>query len=115
MTRQRPDAILMVSDALTIRNRKRVIEFAATNRLPTIFEFSGLVREGGLMSYGPNQGAIGDRVADLVARILRGARPSDLPLELPTLFEFVINLKTAKTLGLNLPPALVGRADEVIE
>ena len=115
MTRQRPDAILMVSDALTILNRKRVIEFAAANRLPTIFEFAGLVREGGLMSYGPNQSAIGDRVADLVARILRGARPSDLPLELPTLFEFVINLKTAKALGLNLPPALVGRADEVIE
>jgi putative ABC transport system substrate-binding protein len=115
MTRQRPDAILMVSDALTVLNRKRVIEFAATNRLPTIFEFAPLVREGGLMSYGPNQGAIGDRVADLVARILRGARPADLPLELPTRFEFVINLKTAKALGLNLPPALVGRADEVIE
>ena len=115
MTRQRPDAILMVSDALTVLNRKRVIEFAAANRLPTIFEFAPLVREGGLMSYGPNQGAIGERVADLVARILRGARPADLPLELPTRFEFVINLKTAKTLGLNLPPALVGRADEVIE
>jgi len=115
MTRQRPDAILMVSDALTILNRKRVIEFAAANRLPTIFEFAGLVREGGLMSYGPNQSAIGDRVADLVARILRGVRPADLPLELPTRFEFVVNLKTAKALGLNLPPALVGRADEVIE
>jgi len=115
MTRQRPDAILMVSDALTILNRKRVIEFAAVNRLPTIFEFAGLVREGGLMSYGPNQSAIGDRVADLVARILRGVRPADLPLELPTRFEFVVNLKTAKALGLNLPPALVGRADEVIE
>jgi putative ABC transport system substrate-binding protein len=115
MTRQRPDAILMVSDALTNLNRKRVVDFAAANRLPTIFETAALVREGGLMSYGPNQGAIGERVADLVARILRGARPADLPLELPTRFEFVINIKTARALGLNLPPALVARADEVIE
>jgi putative ABC transport system substrate-binding protein len=115
MTHHRPDAILMVSDALTNLNRKRVVEFAAANRLPTIFESSALVRDGGLMSYGPNQSAIGDRVAELVAHILRGARPADLPLELPTRFEFVINLKTAKALGLNLPPTLIGRADEVIE
>ncbi len=115
MTHQRPDAILMVSDALTVLNRKRVVEFAAANRLPTIFEAAALVREGGLMSYGPNQSAIGDRVAELVARILGGARPADLPLEMPTRFEFVINLKTAKALGLNLTPALLNRADEVIE
>jgi putative ABC transport system substrate-binding protein len=74
-----------------------------------------LVRDGGLMSYGPNQSAIGDRVADLVARVLRGARPADLPLELPTRFEIFINLKTAKVLGLTIPPALLVRADEVIE
>ncbi len=115
MTRQRPDAILMVSDALTILNRKRVVEFAAVNRLPTIFETAELVREGGLMSYGPQQSAIGERVAEFVARILRGARPADLPLELPTRFEFLINLKTAKMLGLIVPPTLVARADEVIE
>jgi len=115
MTRQRPGAILMVSDALTILNRKRVVEFAAANRLPTIFESAALVRDGGLMSYGPNQSAIGDRVADLVARVLRGARPADLPLELPTRFEIFINLKTAKVLGLTIPPALLVRADEVIE
>jgi len=115
MTRQRPDAILMVSDSLTVLNRKRVVEFAAVNRLPTIFETAALVREGGLMSYGPNQGAIGDRVAELVAHILRGERPADLPLEMPTRFEFVINLKTAKALGLNLQPALIDRADELIE
>ena len=115
MTRQRPDAILMVSDALTVLNRKRVVEFAATNRLPTIFENSEIVREGGLMSYGPSQSAIGERVAELVAHILQGARPADLPLELPTRFELFINLKTAKALGLNLPPVLLGRADEVIE
>jgi putative ABC transport system substrate-binding protein len=67
------------------------------------------------MSYGPNQGSIGERVAELVARVLGGARPADLPLELPTRFELVINLKTAKSLGLSLSPALIDRADEVIE
>jgi len=115
MTRERPDAILMVSDALTMLNRKRVVEFAKTNRLPTIFENGALVRDGGLMSYGPKQSEIGERAADLAARILRGARPADLPLELPTRFEFLVNLKTAQALGLALPPGLVGRADEVIE
>jgi putative ABC transport system substrate-binding protein len=115
MTRQPPDAILMVSDALTVLNRKRVVEFAAANHLPTIFETAALVREGGLMSYGPKQSDIGDRVAELVTHILRGTRPADLPLELPTRFEFVINLKTAKALGLTLRPALLDRADEVIE
>jgi putative ABC transport system substrate-binding protein len=67
------------------------------------------------MSYGPNQSAIADRVADLAARILRGSRPADLPLELPTRFEIFVNLKTAKMLGLTIPPALLARADEVIE
>jgi putative tryptophan/tyrosine transport system substrate-binding protein len=115
MTRDRPDAILMVSDALTVLNRKRVLEFAAVQRLPTIFETSALVRDGGLMSYGPKQSAIGERAGEMVARILRGARPADLPLELPTRFEFLINLKTAKALRLALPPTLLARADEVIE
>jgi len=115
MMHQRPGAILMVSDTLTVLNRKRVVEFAASNRLPTIFENSEMVREGGLMSYGPTQAAIGERVAELVVHILQGAQPADLPLELPTRFELCINLKTAKALGLNLPPTLVSRADGVIE
>lgn len=115
MSKSRPDAILMVSDALTNLNRKRVIEFANANRLPTIYELTALVRDGGLMAYGPNQIAMGERAADFVVRILRGARPSDLPLEQPTKFEFVINLKTARSLDLTLPPQLVARADEVIE
>ena len=115
MTRSKPDGILMVSDALTTLNRRRVIEFATANRLPAIYELSALVRDGGLMSYGPDQRAIGDRAADFVARILRGARPADLPLEQPTKFELVINLKTAKTLGLEMPLPLLGGADEVVE
>jgi putative tryptophan/tyrosine transport system substrate-binding protein len=115
MTRERPDAILMVSDALTMLNRKHVVEFAKTNRLPTIFEIGAIVREGGLMSYGPSQSEIGKQAAGLVVRILSGARPADLPLELPTRFEFLVNLKTAQALGLTLPPTLLARADEVIE
>jgi putative tryptophan/tyrosine transport system substrate-binding protein len=115
MTRSRPDAILMVSDTLTMLNRKRVMEFAVNNRLPAIYEFGFLVRDGGLMSYGPNLPETGRRVGDLVVRILRGARAADLPLEQPTHFEFVVNLKTAKSTGLDFPPALLSRADEVIE
>jgi len=115
MQRDLPQAILMVSDALTMLNRKHVVEFANANRLPTIFEVGTVVRDGGLMSYGPSQSEIGQRAGDLVARILRGARPADLPLELPTRFEFLINLKTARSLGIELPPTLVSRADEVIE
>jgi putative tryptophan/tyrosine transport system substrate-binding protein len=115
MERDLPQAILMVSDALTMLNRKHVVEFANANRLPTIFEVGSVVRDGGLMSYGPKQSEIGERAGDLVAEILRGARPADLPLELPTRFEFLVNLKAARSLGIELPPALVSRADEVIE
>lgn len=115
MTQSLPDAILMVSDTLTVLNRKRIMEFATTHRLPAIYEFSFLVRDGGLMSYGPKLGETGSRVGNLVVRILLGARPADLPLEEPTQFELVINLKTAKEIGLNMPPALLSRADQVIE
>ena len=115
MTRSRPDAILMVSDTLTGLNRKLVMEFAANNRLPAMYEFGFLVRDGGLMSYGPNLRETGKIVGDLVARILRGARPADLPLEQPTHFEFIVNLKTAKNIGFIFPPALLARADEAIE
>jgi putative ABC transport system substrate-binding protein len=115
MQRDLPQAILMVYDALTMLNRKHVVEFANANRLPTIFEVGSVVRDGGLMSYGPSQSEIGERAGDLVAQILRGARPADLPLELPTRFEFLVNLKTARSLGIELPPTLVSRADEVIE
>ena len=115
MTRDRPDAILMVSDALTMLNRKRVVEFATANRLPTIYETAAPVRDGGLMSYGPSQNEIGERAADFVARILRGARPAEQPLEQPTKFELVINVRAAAALGVVVSPTLLARADEVIE
>jgi putative ABC transport system substrate-binding protein len=115
MEREPPDAILMVSDALTTLNRMRVIEFAAAHRLPTIFEREDFVRDGGLMSYGPDQGEIFERAASLIDRIFKGAKPAELPLEQPTRFRFVINLKTAAALGLTIPPTLLARADEVIE
>ncbi len=115
MARDMPDAILMVTDSLTILNRKRVFEFAAAHRLPAIYEFDFLVRDGGLMSYGPDQDETFDRVAALIDRILKGAKPTELPFEQPTRFRFVLNLRTAKALGLTVPPSLLAQADEVIE
>jgi putative tryptophan/tyrosine transport system substrate-binding protein len=115
MARDRPDAILMVTDALTVLNRRRVFEFAAQQRLPAIYEYDVLVRDGGLMSYGPDMGEVYDRAADLADRILRGARPADLPFEQPTRFRLVINKKTLETLGLTIPAAILMRADEVVE
>jgi putative tryptophan/tyrosine transport system substrate-binding protein len=110
-----PDGILMVSDALTLLNRKRVFEFAAAHRLPAIYEDDRYVRDGGLMSYGPDQSESFARVAALVDRILKGAKPAELPFEQPTRFRFVLNLKTAKSLGLEVPPTLLALADEVVE
>ena len=115
MNRDMPDAILMVTDSLTLLNRKRVFEFAAAHRLPAIYEFDFLVRDGGLMSYGPDDRESFGRVAALVDRILKGAKPAELPFEQPTLFRLALNLKTAKTLDLTVPPTLLARADEVIE
>jgi putative ABC transport system substrate-binding protein len=115
MARDRPDAILMVTDALTTLNRKRVFQFAAEQKLPAIYEYDSLVRDGGLMSYGPDMSELYDRASDLADRILRGARPGALPYEQPTRFHFVINKKTLETLGLTIPAAILMRADEVIE
>ena len=115
MTRDMPDAILMVTDSLTILNRRRVFEFAAAHRLPAIYEFDFLVRDGGLMSYGPDQDETFDRVAAFVYRILRGAKPAELPFEQPTRFRFVLNLTTAKSLGLTISRRLLVQVDEVIE
>jgi putative ABC transport system substrate-binding protein len=115
MDREKPDAILMVTDSLTVLNRKRVFEYAAAHRLPAIYEFDFLVRDGGLMSYGPDFDENFARVAALVDRVLKGTKPADLPFEQPTRFKFAINVKTAKALGLEVPTALLATADEVIE
>jgi putative ABC transport system substrate-binding protein len=115
MTKTPPDAILMVTDVLTILNRKRVIDFAAEHRLPAIYEYASLAHDGGLMSYGPDVNTIFERAVALADRILKGAKPADLPLELPTRFQFAINMKTAKALGLNIPESILLQADDVIE
>ena len=115
MNREMPDGMLMVADSLTFLNRKRVYEFAAKHRLPTIFEFANYVQDGGLMSYGPDNIESRESVARFVDRILKGVRPADLPLEQPTRFRLVINLKTAKALNIVIPPVMLLRADETIE
>ena len=115
MERQKPDGILMVTDVLTILNHKRVFAFAAAHRIPAIYESDVFTRDGGLMSYGPDGKEVIERVAGLVDRILKGAKPADLPFEQPTRFQFVINRKTADALGFALPAAVLERADEVIE
>jgi len=115
MERERPDGILMVSDALTTLNRQRVYDFAAAHRLPAIYEFDFLVRDGGLMAYGPDMDESFERVAALVDRLLKGARPAALPFEEPRRFRLAINLKTAKALGLAIPGSLLALTDELIE
>jgi putative ABC transport system substrate-binding protein len=115
MVREKPDGILMVTDILTLLNRKRVFEFADAHHLPAIYEFDNLTRDGGLMSYGADGKEVLARVSDLIMRILKGAKPADLPFEQPTRFLFVVNRKTADSDGLTLPQSLLERADEVIE
>ena len=115
MSRDPPDAILMVSDPLTNLNRKRVFEFAEAHRLPAIYEYDFIARAGGLMSYGPDLNECFDRVGALVDRLLKGAKPAELPFEEPTRFQFVLNLKTAKSIGFEAPALLLAQADEVIE
>jgi putative tryptophan/tyrosine transport system substrate-binding protein len=115
MDRDTPDAILMVADALTLLNRKRVFDYAAAHRLPAIYEQDLFVRDGGLMSYGADFKESLERAASLIDRIFKGAKPADLPFEEPTHYLFVVNLKTAKSIGLELPPNLLALADEVIE
>jgi ABC-type uncharacterized transport system substrate-binding protein len=115
MKQDRPDAILMIADGLTNLNRKRVFEFAAAEKLPAIYEYDFLVRDGGLMSYGPDLTESFERAAALVDRIFKGALPADIPFERPTRYPFLINLNTARTIGIEIPPQLLALADEVIE
>ena len=115
MTRDRPDALFLVTDALTTLNRKRILDFAAVHRIPAMYEFGFLVRDGGLMSYGADFDDIWRRAAVYVDRILKGAKPGELPVEQPTRYYLLLNVKTAKTLGLTIPPSLLLRADELIQ
>jgi putative tryptophan/tyrosine transport system substrate-binding protein len=115
MNRNRPDALMMVSDALTTLNRKRVIDYAALHRIPAIYEFDIVPRSGGLMSYGSDQGESLKLTASYVGRILKGAKPADLPVEQPNRYYLVINKTTAAALGVKIPQTLLLRADEMIE
>jgi ABC-type uncharacterized transport system substrate-binding protein len=111
----RPDAILIVADPLLANLQPKIAEFLIQNRLPSIYTYREQVLAGGLVSYATNYYELFRRAATVADKILKGAKPSNLPVEQPTKFELVINLKTAKTLGLTVPPTLLARADEVIE
>jgi putative tryptophan/tyrosine transport system substrate-binding protein len=108
-------ALFTMVDPFTLTHRKKIVEFAAQRRLPAIYESREFVVSGGLVSYGPSLTVMQRRVAVYLDKIFKGARVSDLPVEQPTKFELIINLKTAKALGLTVPPSLLARADEVIE
>jgi putative ABC transport system substrate-binding protein len=112
---RRPGALVMLADRLFLHHRTRIVEFAAQHRLPTVYPYIELVQAGGLMSFGPSYPGMHRRAAYFVDRILKGARPADLPMERPAKFELVINLRTARALGLAIPQPILLRADDLIE
>jgi putative ABC transport system substrate-binding protein len=112
---QRADALVIVGDPLTVDHRALIADFATKSRLPTMFGGRDFVLAGGLMSYGTDIPDLFRRSAGYVDKILKGEKPADMPVEQPTKFEFIINLKTAKALSLTVPPTLLARTDEVIE
>jgi len=111
----RPDALLVTAEAFTRQHLVRILDFANNNKIPAMFEDSSYVAAGGLMSYGPDYQDVFRKAAVFVDKILKGAKPADLPIEQPTKFELAINLKTAKAIGLSIPPTLLTTADKVIE
>jgi putative ABC transport system substrate-binding protein len=115
ISKDRPDGFLALMDPVLDANRKRILDFLIKNRLPAIFENKEWVEEGGLISYGPDFPDAIRRAAALMDKILKGAKPEDLPVEQPTKFELVINLKTAKQIGLTIPQSVVFQADKVIK
>ena len=109
------DALLTLVDPFTSQHRQRIVDFADKRHLPAIYEAGEFVESGGLISYGPNLVAIERRAAEYVDQIFKGAKPADLPVEQPSKFETLINLKTANALNLSIPPSIMLRADRVIE
>jgi putative ABC transport system substrate-binding protein len=115
MTRARVDALTVFPHVMFLVERKRLVDLAAQSRLPTIYPLRDFVDAGGLMAYGADDADLFRRAATYVDKILKGAKPNDLPVEQASKFELVINVKTAKVLGLTIPPSVLGRADQVIE
>jgi putative ABC transport system substrate-binding protein len=115
IARERPGAMIVLADRVFLHNRQRIVAFAARHRLPTVYPYRELVDAGGLMCFGPNYSEMHRRAAIFVDKILKGAKPADLPVEQPTKFELVINLKAARALGLTIPPSVLAQADEMIQ
>ena len=115
IAREEPGGLLMLADRVFLHNRTRIADFATRQRIPGVYAYSELVGAGGLMSFGPSYPGMHKRAAYFVDRILKGAKPADLPMEQPEKFELIINLKSARVLGLTIPQSLLLRADQVIE
>ena len=113
--KERPGALLVLADRIFLHNRARIVDFEAKRRLPGMYPYRELVEAGGLMSFGPSYAGMHRRAAYYVDKILKGAKPADLPVEQPTKFDLMINLKAAKALGLTIPQSVLARADEVIQ
>jgi putative tryptophan/tyrosine transport system substrate-binding protein len=115
LTKDRPDAVMVPADTFLVSQRSRIAQFAIENKLPSVYTFREHIEAGGLIAYTPNYHDLFRRAANYVDRILKGTKPGELPIEQPTKFHLLINLKTARALGLTMPPTLLARADEVIE
>lgn len=115
LRRERVDGLFVANTPLTATLRDRILAFAAANRLPALYDQDSWTRAGGLASYGVDLDELVRRTAGFVDRVLKGAKPAELPIELPTKFRLVVNRGTAKTLGVTIPPSVLARADEVIE
>ena len=113
--KERPDALLILADRVFLHNRERIVDFANEQRLPNVNAYKELVEVGGLMSYGPSYEDMHKRAAIYVDKILKGAKPADLPIEQPSKFTFIVNLRAAKTLGVTVPSQLLGLVDQLIE
>jgi putative ABC transport system substrate-binding protein len=115
MRKAAAQALIALTDPILFSQRNRIVDLASSSRLPAVYFFQGFPEAGGLMSYGPNDADLFRRAAGYVDRILKGAKPRDLPVQQPTKFDLVVNLKTAKALGLTIPESFLLRADKVLE